>query len=349
MIATAFLGFLTIAQNDRDLSTIMIATTTTTIIVATITNFPQLKYYIRFENNVKPFSIKKSSQHNTLQPQAKRHYTSVSSGGYPKTLNDFIKSKNLSPVFVYDNLNEDSVKRNILEDTRDISGIYLILNKVNRDYYIGSASTGKLYTRFSRHLINFNGSKIVKNAVKKYKLPSFAFMVLELYPEVINERNNKDLLNLEDFYLKSLLPNYNILTEAGSSFGFKHTDLTRIKMKANYSDKRREQIGSLNRGKTLSAATIESIRKGAINRKKAVYSEQVITNMKKSSKPILVQNLDKTIYGKYPSIVETAKALDCSIKTVHRSLKSPTKLLKRSLIVSYIAELQSNTVHKSVK
>jgi group I intron endonuclease len=335
MIATAFLGFLTIAQNDRDLSTTIIAMTIATTVVTTIINFPLLKYYIRFKNNVKPISLK-FTQHSTLQPQGKRYYSSVSSNGYSKTLNNFIKSKNLNPVFVYDDLDKDFVKTSILEDTRDLSGIYLILNKVNMDYYIGSASTGKLYTRFARHLVNFNGSKIVKNAVKKYKLPSFAFMILELYPEIINERNNKDLLNLEDFYLKSLLPNYNILTEAGSSFGFKHTDLTRIKMKANYSEERRERIGSLNRGKTLSAATIESIRKAGTNSEKAIYSEQAFTNMKKTAKPILVQNLDKTIYGKYPSIVEMAKALDCSIKTVHISLKSPTKLLKRSFIVSYI-------------
>jgi len=39
---------------------------------------------------------------------------------------------------------------------------------------------------------------------------------------------------MEDFYLKSLLPNYNILTEAGSSFVYKHTEFTRIKMKANF-------------------------------------------------------------------------------------------------------------------
>lgn len=62
----------------------------------------------------------------------------------------------------------------------------------------------------------------MKNAVKKYGISSFAFVVLELFPEVVNKENNKKLLDLEDFYLKCLLPNYNILTEAGSSFGYKH-------------------------------------------------------------------------------------------------------------------------------
>jgi hypothetical protein len=49
---------------------------------------------------------------------------------------------------------------------------------------------------------------------------NIAFIILELFPEVV--KNNKFLLDL-DFYIKSLLPNYNILTEAGSSFGYKHT------------------------------------------------------------------------------------------------------------------------------
>jgi group I intron endonuclease len=117
------------------------------------------------------------------------------------------------------------------------------------DFYIGSASTNKIYSRYYKHLIGFNGSKIVKLAVKKYKLENFAFVILEEYPEIVTKENNKNLLDLEDFYLKSLLPNYNILTEAGNTFGYKHTEIDRINMKANYSEERRLAIGNINRGK----------------------------------------------------------------------------------------------------
>ena len=75
-----------------------------------------------------------------------------------------------------------------MNDTRGLSGIYLILNKVTLDYYIGSASTGKFHARFSNHLFNFHGSKVVKNAVKIVSLSSFAFIVLELFPERSEER-----------------------------------------------------------------------------------------------------------------------------------------------------------------
>ena len=68
-----------------------------------------------------------------------------------------------------------------------------------------------------------------------------AFLILELYPNIVTKENNKQLL--EDKYLKSLLPNYNILTEAGSSFGYKHTEIDRLKFV--FRDERRERIGSL--------------------------------------------------------------------------------------------------------
>ena len=85
---------------------------------------------------------------------------------------------------------------------------------------------------------------------------------------------------MEDFYLKSLLPNYNILTEAGSSFGYKHNETTRLNMKANYSEERRLAIGSLNKGKSFSPSTIEAMKKSALNRIKPIYSDKIIKKNK---------------------------------------------------------------------
>ncbi len=64
---------------------------------------------------------------------------------------------------------------------------------------------------------------MLKLQYKKYGLDNFPFIILELYPNIVTKENNKELLDLEDKYLKSLLLNYNILTEAGSSFGYKDT------------------------------------------------------------------------------------------------------------------------------
>lgn len=174
-------------------------------------------------------------------------------------------------------------------------------------------------------------SKIVKAAVKKYGLENFAFLILDLYPDVITKENNKELLNLEDKYLKLLLPNYNILTEAGYSFGYKHTEIDRIKMKEVYTKERRELIGSLNRGKNLSSETIEKIRISALNR--PPMSEETKLKSISNTRPIILYNLDGTVYGNYISIKEASLAINCNEKTITRALKTEKKLVKRNWIV----------------
>ena len=258
-------------------------------------------------------------------------------------LSNFIKEKELTPVNSYENLQLDETRKQILIETKGISGIYLILNKVTLDYYIGSAATDRFYARFSNHLIYFRGSKIVKNAVKKYKLSNFAFLILELFLDnggIVNKENNKQLLNLEDFYLKSLLPNYNILTEAGSSFGYKHTEIDRIKMKSNYSLERRLKIGNLNKGKKLSPETIHPTKMSekalCLDRSKINLSAQSILNMKKNSKPVILLNLDYTVFGEYNSITDAAFAINCNVKTIRRALQTEKKQLLRKFIVKYL-------------
>lgn len=297
MIVTAFLGYLNIAQNGLN---------------SKITT-QKINYSTKSNNNPTPNTRIKS-----------------------KILTEFLKEKNLNPSFTYEDLGNNDIRKEILKETSNLSGIYLILNKVTLDYYIGSASTDRFNKRFTAHLVHFTGSKLLKNAVKKYGISEFAFLVLELFPETVNQQNNKNLLDLEDFYLKTMLPNYNILTEAGSSFGYKHSEITRIKMKSNYSEERRIRIGNLNKNRTFSMETIEKIREKALNRQKPIYSEKAIRNMKKASRPIIVQNLDYSILGKFASVTETAINMNCTVKTISRCLKSPSKLLKKRWIVNYV-------------
>ena len=203
----------------------------------------------------------------------------------------------------------------------------MIVNKITKDYYIGSAATNRFYARFSNHLIYFRGSKIVKTAVKKYKLDNFAFIILELYPNIVTKENNKELLDLEDRYLKLLLPNYNILTEAGSSFGYKHTEVDRKKMKDLYTDTRRELIGGLNKGKKLSPETIEKLREKALNR--PAMSDETKKKCIVHIRPVVLYNLNGTVYGEYFSILDAADSINCSEKTIRRALKTEKGLVKR--------------------
>ena len=172
-------------------------------------------------------------------------------------------------------------------------------------------------------------NKIVKLSIKKYNIENFAFLILELYPDIITKENNHELINLEDKYWKLVVPNYKRLTnkEAGSSFGSKHTEVDRQKMKSLYTDARREMVGSLNRGKKLSPETIAKIRERALNISPISNDTKVkcITH----TRPVVLYNLNGTVYGKYTTILEAANSISCSEKTIRRALKTEKGLVKR--------------------
>ena len=159
-------------------------------------------------------------------------------------------------MYIYENLDLEDVRKQILKEIKGLSCVYMIVNKLTKDYYIGSASTKRFYARFSNHLIYLKGSNIVKSAVQKYELKNFAFIILDLYPNIVTKENNKELLNLENRYLNLLLLNYNILIEAGNSFGYKHIEVNRQKIK-DFSDVKQEMIGNLNKDKNFSLEIIK--------------------------------------------------------------------------------------------
>ena len=125
------------------------------------------------------------------------------------------------------------------------------------------------------------------------------------------------------------------MTEAGSSFGHKYTEITKMKMKTNYSLARKLFIGNLNKSQNLTRETIEKIRASSLNRKKVIFSDQAKLNLKKKSKTIILYNLDLTVYREFKSITDAAKAIGCSTKTIYRALNSKQKLLIKQFIVKF--------------
>lgn len=208
----------------------------------------------------------------------------------------------------------------------------MIVNLITGDIYVGSAITSKMPNRFHKHLFGLSGSKLVAAAVLKYGLKNFAFTVLAVAPNLVTKEDNKVLLNLEDYYLKTLTPVYNIATKASNTLGVKHTEENKLKMRLHYSSERREKIGALNRGKILSAVVIESLRKSALNRSPMTNETRAKISINSIAANLYtVARLDNTNHACTPSkgenmqIVRTipnvAKLLGCSYKTVQRALK----------------------------
>jgi group I intron endonuclease len=99
------------------------------------------------------------------------------------------------------------------------TGVYKIVNKVNNKIYIGSSAVN-ITKRFYEHLNslrhNYHYNFKLQNDFNKYGESNFNFEVLELIEPV-------KCVTLEQFYINTLQPYYNISPIAQSQLGFKHS------------------------------------------------------------------------------------------------------------------------------
>lgn len=104
------------------------------------------------------------------------------------------------------------------------AGVYKIINKINNKFYIGSSVN--LYVRSIAHksnLVSKNHSNIkLQNAVNKYDIENFEFVVLEL----VNNKNELRQKELE--YINILKPDYNLLKVANNILY--HSEESKIKI-----------------------------------------------------------------------------------------------------------------------
>jgi group I intron endonuclease len=123
-----------------------------------------------------------------------------------------------------------------------------------------------MHIRFHKHLYSGQGSNLIKAAVCKYGLFNFSFIVIQSMPNFIGSEDNQKFLVLENYYLNTLRPEYNIAQQAGNTFGVLHTKTTKESMRLQNSNERRKRIGALNQNKKFSSNTIELMRRAALNR-----------------------------------------------------------------------------------
>jgi len=212
----------------------------------------------------------------------------------------------------------------IRNENRHKSGIYLIYNNINNKYYIGSACSNRINVRFRNHCIHGTGSMLVNRSIKKYGLNNFYFFILEYFPGFVKKENlNKNhlaLLDKETFYIEKLKPQYNILTYATSSLGFKHSELTKKKMKLNYSQDSKIFCKKLNLGKKwinerkLLFSKIAKLRNENLELRKQLS--------KKSGYSLILYNVDLSIHSEYTSIKQMALAFSCCRKTISKVIKN---------------------------
>jgi len=122
----------------------------------------------------------------------------------------------LMPLKSYYNLQSPETQLKIRQDNKQKAGVYLILNKINGNFYVGCAITNRINMRFRNHLIHRTGNNAPLNrAINKYGLENFSFHIVEYYDGLVHKENLKQnhlkLLERETFYISTLKPLYNIL------------------------------------------------------------------------------------------------------------------------------------------
>lgn len=181
----------------------------------------------------------------TFLSQGNRNYSSAG----PKNNND--PSPNQFVMF-FENIEKS--KFEIYSSLRNKPGIYMFINNITKDLYIGSSIN--LTNRMSKHFYHAKSgtvnNTIINRAMCRYKLENFSLGIIEFC-----EKDIIVCVKLEQKWMDFYKPSYNILKIAGSSFGFTHSIETIIKLKAKFKKELHPKYGS-----TQSAETIEAIKKG---------------------------------------------------------------------------------------
>jgi len=128
------------------------------------------------------------------------------------------------PIVTY--ANADTEKLKILKENKGKCGIYRWINILNNKSYIGSSidlrRRLKQYYNIS-YLERFNNMLIYKSLLKhgysKFKL------------EILEYCDLSDVIKREQHYIDIFKPKYNLLKLAGSSLGYKHDEISLVKVR----------------------------------------------------------------------------------------------------------------------
>lgn len=276
---------------------------------------------------------------NSSKPGNNKNNNNDNSGSEKININNPLdKNKNM---VVY--IDIESNKKNILQENKDRSGIYMITNKITKDFYIGQSKN--LYNRFLNYFnpayLKRSPNSIIGRAIFKYGYSNFSLTILEYC-------DKKDLTAREQYYFDTLNPVYNILKIAGSyAEDFSHTEDTKSHLskalkgvyvgeksywygkkfstetKALMSSRRKGELNPLY-GKSHSEKTKELIRAKALGRK---HSEdtKLLMSSKRGSLVNIYERCDKEgfkLIGSFVSARRAGKFLGVSGSTVVRYMKS---------------------------
>jgi len=158
-----------------------------------------------------------------------------------------LRNDNVNFVKFYENVFD--MKKDILNENKSKSGIYMLTNNITKKIYIGQSSdlSNRFKNYFNISYINSKASLTINRALIKYGYSNFSLSILEYC-------DKSDLLTREQFYFDKLNPEYNILKIAGSSLKSKHSERTKARisksLKGAYMKEKSALFGNLHTEET---------------------------------------------------------------------------------------------------
>jgi group I intron endonuclease len=210
------------------------------------------------------------------------------------------------------------------EELKSKSGVYGFLCKTNNKLYIGSSIN--LNVRFSDHTNGTKSNVKLQNAINKYNLQDFIFIVFE-YCEP------DKLILREQYYIDVLKPEFNILKVAGSLLGYKHNSEILVKMSETrkgrcHSAETKQKMSEARSGEnhplfgkshTVETRALMSSAKAGDNHPmfgKAHSAEAKARMSSTKGTAINVYDVNGTLINTFSSAREAAKVLNCSKDTI---------------------------------
>lgn len=227
-----------------------------------------------------------------------------------------IKSTIIEPIKKY--LDSDLSKSAIISENKNLSGIYRWTNTENGNTYVGSAVnlSKRIASYYQDAELNRN-PRPIKDALNKYGHGKFSLEILEYC-------DKKDLIATEQRYLDELLPEYNILKQAYSLQGFKHSEETieKLKMKV-LTPEQRQFLSDVNTGKLVDDETrqklSESLKKYRKNNPLTTEALENITRKttEREGIAVVLTNIETGEKHEFETKTAAGKFLGISRQAIH--------------------------------
>jgi group I intron endonuclease len=168
----------------------------------------------------------------------------------------------------------------------------------------------------------------IYKAILKYGYNNFKLEILEYCDSNI-------VLVREQYYIDLLKPEYNVLSTAGSTLGYKHTSETLAKFKTRqFSDETRSNLSKAAKGRILSEEVRAKISKARIGIK---FSDEIKAKMSvigtaKVGIAVKVMNIISNEIKEYATLTSAALALGVSRTTIKKALDSG-RILKKTYFI----------------